>query len=221
MAISRQMEAIREANLNLQSQLEEAREEASRANQRVVPLLRAVQESKENEQAALKERDQMKQAYGSELVRSAQLQADQEALRAEVAMLEAENGSLRGATQDASKREDESFDLGYFTACYEAAQGLPADLDLQGYLGWDRKLIQERASKFQSIGPNQEDFARRGLSFPDADPAVASEDPLNVPVTTSTQRRDPELATGIIQLGGGQRCDKALGTGMKLDTFVL
>ena len=210
MAISRQMEALREANLALQSQLEEAREEASRANKRVGPLVMAAQESKENEQAALKERDQMKQAYGSKLVRSARLQADKETLRAEMAALKAENDSLRDATLVAGMREDESLDLGYFTACYEATQGLPADLDLQGYLGWDRKLIQERASKFQNTGSSQEDSARRGdsldlssqrgPSFPDADPAVASKGPPNVPVTTSTQRRDPERATDIIQL---------------------
>ena len=197
MAISRQMESLREANLNLRSQLEEARVEVSRANKRVDPLLRAAQEAKENEQAALKERDQMKQAYGSELVRSAQLQADNGTLRARITMLEAENGSLRDAVQDASKREDETFDLGYFTACYEAAQGLPADLDLQSHLGWDRKLIRERASRFQSTGSSQEDPVRRG---PDTDPAAMSDDPLNVPAAISAQRKDPERATDIIHV---------------------
>ena len=176
MALSRQMDNLREANLNLQSQLEEAKADVSRANKRVDPLLRAVQESKESELAALKERDQMKQAYGSELARSAQRQADKETLKARIAALEAENGSLRDVVRDASRREDENFDLGYFTACYEAAQGLPADLDLQSYLGWDRKLIRERASNFQGTGPSPEDPARQG---PDA-----------VPVTISAQRRD-------------------------------
>ena len=200
MALSRQMETLREANLHLRSQLEEARAEASRANKRVDPLLRAVQESKENEQAALKERDQMKQAYGSELAKSAQFQADKEMLRAKVEVLEAENSSLRDAVQDASKREDEAFDLGYFTACYEAAQGLPADLDLKSHLGWDRRLIQERAARFQSTGPSQEDSARQGPSFLDVDPAMMSADPPNVSTPTSAQQRDPERATGIIHV---------------------
>ena len=82
MAMGQQMSIIRRSNLAFQTKLEEARDEVSRIDQRVGPLVKAAQDSEEVRRAALVELDHMEQAYRSEVIKSARYQVNRETAKA-------------------------------------------------------------------------------------------------------------------------------------------
>ena len=61
MAVDQQMSALGESNLALRTELEEARRELARVEQRVAPLVKAAQDLEEGRRAALVELGQMEQ----------------------------------------------------------------------------------------------------------------------------------------------------------------
>ena len=152
----------------------------------------------------------MKHAYRAEVIRTANLRVEKEIARAEVEVLKDENRSLQEAVRALNARMDEFFEFGYFTACYEAVRGLPADLDLHSILGWDREVIRAKAAQFQDANSGQEGPSRSGYvadplpsqdsTLPAASLARASEETPDLPAASGVQRQDPGQVTEAIQL---------------------
>ena len=189
MAVGRQMSVLEGSNLSLRSKLEEVE---SRSKKEIDSLTMVAQEAKKKEQATLglleQERHRMREECGRMSARVEDLLIDRENLRAEMKVLKKENRSLEDSVQTLNKRVDDLFDLGYFTACYEAVQGLPADLDLHSALGWDRELIQARASKLQEAEQDPEDPGKVS-DVPASYPDVAAEDQVRI----TEEALDPPL----------------------------
>ena len=193
MAVGRQMSVLAGSNLSLRSKLEEVE---SRSKKEMDSLAMAAQEAKRKEQATLelleRERQRMREDYDCVRARVEDLLIDRSNLRAEMKVLKKENRALENSVQALNTRVDDLFDLGYFTACYEAVQGLPADLDLHSTLGWDRELIQARASKLQEAeqdpeGPDKISDAPAPIHPPCSD--IAAEDQVRI----TEEALDPSL----------------------------
>ena len=203
------MSVLAESNLSLRSKLEGVE---SRSKKEMDSLAMAAQEAKKKEQATLelleRERQRMREDCDCMRARIEDLLIDRSNLRAEMKVLKKENRALENSVQALNTRVDDLFDLGYFTACYEAVQGLPADLDLHSTLGWDRELIQARASKLQEAEQNPEDLGKISdapASIHPPCPDVAAEDQVGI----TEEALDPSLIPEVLDQGLGQEDDGA------------
>ena len=131
------MIALKEANLALQANLEETRNDLARAEENVTSLVQDASESEAGRKAALVELKRVTHAYDMETIRSTHHRDERETVKAERAILLDENRSLRGSMSVLESRVDSSFGDGYFTSSYEVAKAFSPPFDLQTTLNWD------------------------------------------------------------------------------------
>ena len=147
--MGQQVIALKEANLALQANLEEARNDLARAKENVSSLVQDASESEAGRKAALMELKRVTQAYDMEVIRSTHRRYERETIKAEMNVLLDDHRSLRASLSVLESRVDSSFGDGYFTASYEVAKAFPPPFDLQTTLNWDCDQIMARATHLE------------------------------------------------------------------------
>ena len=153
--MGQQASALREANLALRAQMEETKDELTRAEENVASLVQAAAESKSRRQDAMVELERMQRTYDTETLISTRRKAEREYVKAEKVVLLDENRFMRGSVKILESWMDSSFTDGYFTASYKVAKAFPHPFNLLTPLGWDRDQIMAKAAVLSDAGPDQ------------------------------------------------------------------
>ena len=153
--MGQQTSALKEANLALLAQVEEAKDELAWAEENVTSLVQAAAESESGRQATLVELERMQCAYDIETIISTHRKGERESVKAEKAVLQDENQFLRRTVKILESRVDSSFLDGYFTASYEVSKAFPPPFDLLTPLSWDRDHILAKAAALSDVDADQ------------------------------------------------------------------